>query len=227
MSDSGKKQYFVGQREDEQVLYMSRRHWLPITVQFLRNIMLTLVWIVLVDTALIGFVYMTENAIASEFYTFLVFFSLIMFIPTISTTWVIYYLTLTVITDNRMIKITQKGVFYNYMRELKLRGLQDTSYTFKNWIQSMFNYGELVAHAASGEEGKFKVRYLPKPRAVHYYLNQLSQLLHNMEVKGVDVELPKFNDKQMWIKPREKHEKHEAPTNVETHKVQEHKEHDE
>ena len=194
------KQYFIGQRKDEEVLYMSRRHWIPMYKQFIRNLFLSLIWIILVNTIIIGVFYMYGYELDSHLYTFLGILSALFILPTISTTWTVFYLTLIVITDNRMVKITQRGVFYNYMREIKLRGLQDTSYTFKTWIQSMFNYGTLVAHAASGEEGKFKVSYLPNPRAVHNYLNQLSKILHDMDTTGQKIELPKFDENGVWEK---------------------------
>lgn len=189
---------FVGQREDEHVLYVSRRHWFPMLIMFGRNLFLALIFSVVLSSIIAGVAYIMEYPLNSELYSFLVAISLLILLATFSTTWTIYYLSLMVITDNRLVKIVQKGVFMNYTREVKLAALQDTSFTFANWIQSMLNYGIIVAHAASGEEGKFQVRYLPKPREVHHYLNQLSKILHDASIDRVKPTLPTYEQKAQW-----------------------------
>jgi hypothetical protein len=197
-STTKKKRYFVGQRSDETVLFMSRRHYFPMFLMFGRNLFFAVIWSLIVSGAIISYAYLRGYSISSQLITFVVCISLLMLLATFSTTWTIYYLSLTVITDNRLVKIVQKGVFMNYTREVKLTALQDTSFTFANWIQSMFNYGTLVAHTASGEEGKFQVRFLPNPRAVHHYLNKLNKIIHDSELDHTKPSLPPFQAKEMW-----------------------------
>lgn len=168
---------FVGQATDEKILYFSRRHWIHFVFLMLRNNLLALaagfaisaVWYFILK----GSHDFNEEVVYGLF--FVIIFMIV--ICTSLLTWTIWYLTVTIITNRRLIKAVQRGLFYHYVHEIKLANLQDITYSYTHPIQYIFNYGNLIAQTASGAEGKFSINYLPNPKDLHHYLNKITSLM--------------------------------------------------
>ena len=191
---------FAGQAADEKILYFSKRHWVHFLFLMLRNNTLGLI----AGGAIAAIWYLLlkgsadfEEDVVLGLLTVLV---LLLVICTSLLTWTIWYLTVTIVTNRRLVKVVQKGLFYHYLHEVKLSNLQDITHTYSHPVQYIFNYGSLVAQVASGAEGKFSIKYLPNPKDLHHYINKITGLR-----ESGTAELPPYF-KRSWGKRKKKEE---------------------
>ncbi|MDD4351390.1 MAG: PH domain-containing protein [Candidatus Gracilibacteria bacterium] len=185
---------FEGQAKTERILYCSRRHWMHFVFLFVRNNIVAAFG----SGAMAAACYFLLQNLADfdkQLVTRLlvVFVLLIMFATTLLT-WTIWYLTVTIITSRRLVKSVQKGIFSHYAHDLKLMAIQDVTYKYSHPVQYLFNYGQILVRAASGEEGKFKLNHIPNPRDLHHYLSKVIGLLEK-NPDPTSEELPVFMDK--------------------------------
>ena len=100
-------------------------------------------------------------------------------------TWIFhnYYLSLGVITSERVIDIDQTGIFRREVNEMSMGTLEDASYKQRGALASMFNFGDVVLQTAgeSNVEGQMNgvvFKNVPDPRSV---VNTISQMQQNEE----------------------------------------------
>ena len=106
-----------------------------------------------------------------------------------------WYLTLLVITDRRMIEFVQRGLFSNYALDLKFENIKDSAYSYRNPIHYLFNCGALIVRSAPSAIKRFEIDYIPNPRDVHHYINKLTVLIDEATKKNETPVLPVFKKK--------------------------------
>ncbi len=81
--------------------------------------------------------------------------------------WVDYYLDLWVVTNERVIKFEQDGLFNRTVAELRLLKVQDVSATTRGLLSTFLNFGEVRLETA-GEESEltFTFHQVPGPSVV-------------------------------------------------------------
>ena len=203
------KAKFAGQTSNEKILYFSRRHWVYFTYLMLRNNLLGAIAGGAIAALWYFFLQGTGELTAETMglvQSMLAVLILMLVFCTSLLTWSIWYLTVTVLTQNRLVKIVQKGLFYHYVHDIKLNRLQDLTYTYAHPIQYIFNYGRILAHVASGETGKFEINYIPNPRDLHHYIHKVTSLVENSPNPD-QVEIPSYEDRSFWAKKGAQQEK--------------------
>lgn len=200
---------FSGQTSNERILYFSRRHWVYFTYLMIRNNLLGAVAGLAIASLWYFFLKGTNaldvNTLATVQSLLGILILMIVFCTSLLT-WTIWYLTVTVLTQSRLVKIVQKGLFYHYVHDIKLNRLQDLTYTYAHPIQYIFNYGRILAHVASGETGKFEINYLPNPRDLHHYIHKVTSLVENSP-NPEQVEIPPYEERGFWAKKGTQQEK--------------------
>ena len=100
-------------------------------------------------------------------------------------TWIFhnYYLSLGVITSERVIDIDQTGIFRREVNEMSMGTLEDASYKQRGVLASMFNFGDVILQTAgeSNVEGQMNgvvFKNVPDPRSV---VNTISRMQQNEE----------------------------------------------
>jgi membrane protein YdbS with pleckstrin-like domain len=164
--------HFPGQREDEEVKFILRRHkitLLPILVLSCLLALLPLAGYSLL--ALSGLSFFTYKPF-SELYFLLItiyygFLWIIIFIE-----WLDYYLDVWIITDQRILDIEQKNLFHRVSSELDLKRIQDISSKVEGPIQTFFQYGDIQIQTAS-ENNIINPKQIPHPVTVRREIMEL------------------------------------------------------
>lgn len=93
-----------------------------------------------------------------------------------------YYLDITIVTNDRIIDIEQKGIFGRQISELDLARIQDVNSEVKGIIASIFNYG-LVEVQTAGDEANFEMHDVHDAHNVRQRVIELSALDRKREAR--------------------------------------------
>ncbi|MDO8240538.1 MAG: PH domain-containing protein [Candidatus Moranbacteria bacterium] len=171
----GSNIHFKGQRDDETIISVVRRHWFNILQQlFLVFIMVAFVFGSLTYLPLLFPILNTSSA--HDLFIFLTnSFALVTWIM-FFLIWIDYYFDVWIITTRRIVNIEQKGLFIRTVSELEFDKIQDITTEVKGIIPTFLNFGDVFVQTAA-EKDRFTFRQIPNPYAV-------KDLLMNLEEKG-------------------------------------------
>ncbi|MEX2043451.1 MAG: PH domain-containing protein, partial [Patescibacteria group bacterium] len=156
-------EYFPGQRPDEDILTITRPHWLTLLSAIVVTGILALVPIgFFAATPAAGFEISglgsaIATAVASGYYLALVTYFFIR--------WIDFYLDVAIVTSDRIVDIDQHGLFRRTVDELDCKMIQDVSATKHGILQTLFNFGTVEIQTA-GERRNFTFVGVPNPSRV-------------------------------------------------------------
>ncbi|OIP96147.1 hypothetical protein AUK40_05290 [Candidatus Wirthbacteria bacterium CG2_30_54_11] len=161
-----KKYTFKGQKPGEEVVLLLRRHWItqikPLgfsLVVFLVPIVMWL-WVSLqLDFLSIPGQYVWGAALVWA--AFGIFFVVYNYLD--------WYLDIYLVTNLRIVDVTQDGLFHRTVGESPLDHVQDVIYEIKGIMPTMFNYGNVIIHT-SGPSGDIVFEEVYKPQEVQRLL---------------------------------------------------------
>lgn len=164
----------IKQKPYEKVVYIIRRHWLtyiPTAVLFLL--------LALIPFAVYIIITITEPVLLSEQYPravlLLLFSAYELLIALIFySTFLMYYLDMLIITNDRLVQIQQKTLFSRGVAELDLYKIQDTSSSVVGVVPTIFGYGNLSIQTA-GERSHFDFEAVPHVNTIRRELMQLAE----------------------------------------------------
>ena len=140
---------FEGQRPDEEVLFVFRRHIIAmrkgfylLLIPFALSALPVLIWqdnIELLIVPAIGFGV-----------------GLILF----SYHWMMWYFTVYIVTNQRLRQVTQRGFFGKDVVELRLSKIQNISYNIPGFTGEVFGFGTMVIQTFVGD---LVIRYVEHP----------------------------------------------------------------
>ena len=159
-------QQFPGQRNDEHVIVMLRRHWIIFLSVVLRIAGLTVLPIIVFiffhyaigwQAPTDGFWYVLGVLLTSLYYivVWLGFYH----------SFVDYHLDIWVLTDQRIINIEQKGLFDRIISELNISKVQDVTSETHGHLQTLLDYGNVHIQTAA-EQQRFAFLQIPHPEEV-------------------------------------------------------------
>lgn len=134
------KKYFDDQFDDEEVLYVFRKH--PVVMR--RGLILGMVAIML------GTIPALIKPEFSYFYGGLAagfVLGIIMFFPS----WLAWYYSVFIVTSQRFIQITQKGLFHRSVADLGLNHIQTINYEIKGLQETLLSFGTIVIQTYMGD----------------------------------------------------------------------------
>jgi hypothetical protein len=79
--------------------------------------------------------------------------------------WIFYYLGAQVITDIRIVDITQEGLFSHTVSELHIDKIEDVTSQVNGILGTLFNYGDVYIQTAGTLE-RFEFRNVPNPAEI-------------------------------------------------------------
>ena len=135
-----KKNDFSGQFEDEEVLFLFRKH--PIVMR--KGLVFSMLALLLGTLpALIKpeFSYFYGGLAGGFVLAFLVF------IPS----WIVWYYSMFIVTNYRLIQVSQKGFFSKSVVDLGLKKIQSTSYEIKGIQATLLGFGTIVIQTYMGD----------------------------------------------------------------------------
>ena len=164
---------FPGQKTDEHVYLLTRRHWIVLAKEILVWLIFVVMLLIFDNTILPSFPAFSEppfppiiNLLKSLYTMFLIMGLLII--------WVIYYLNYQVVTNERIVDIDQKNLLYHNTSELHLQSLQDVTVEVKGILPTFFNFGTVYIQTA-GASRNFEFDNIPNPHAVAKLILELHQ----------------------------------------------------
>lgn len=166
---SRSKKYFEDQFDDENVLFVFRKH--PIVMR--KGLILACLG------PLVG---VLPAAIRPEL-GFTAFFGglgaglligLLLFFPS----WIGWYYSVFIVTDQRLIQITQKGLFNRSVVDLGLSKIQSTNYEVKGLQATMLGFGTIVIQTYVGDLVVHEVHHPAK------VIRQLAEILREQGIEA-------------------------------------------
>lgn len=175
------RELFPGQGPDEKIHLFVRRHWICFMPMAL------ICFIIIIIPA---FVYIVAHEFIPQMITgpwkdyiilgisaYILLMSLVFIIS-----WLDYYYDILIITDERMVHISQNGLFNRHISELNLLRVQNVSTKIKGMLPTFYDYGNLTVETAgytgltdeqASHVSDFSMEYVPHP-------NHLSKIILNL-----------------------------------------------
>lgn len=155
---------FPGQQENEQVYLVTRAHPIVLAKQYA-------VWLLFVALllGLDGYIVPTFPVLSRE--PLLPVLNLVRTIYLMGLTasafslWILYYLNFQIITNERIVDMTQKNLLYHTTSELNLNRIQDVTAEVRGFFGTFFDYGTVYVQTA-GEIERFQFDDVPNPHRV-------------------------------------------------------------
>lgn len=158
-----KGRYFPGQRSEEKIFLLLRRHWITY------GIFLGLFFLMAIPLIIVIVIFMNSTIPISPILINLVDLVipayLLVMVGLMLYGFVDYYLDVYIVTNERIIDISQNGFFRREISELHLHQVQDVSATEKGALPTLFHYGDVSIQTAA-EQKNFIFRSIPHPYRV-------------------------------------------------------------
>ena len=167
-----RKKFFPSQNSNEKIILVLRRHWFIFFKTFLMYFLIGLIPIILylVNKSL-GISLFTGEAgraltvlVISTFYLFWWLLAFRQFMD--------YWLDAWIITDQRIVNISQKGLFFRTISQLKLFRIQDVTADVRGLLKTFLHYGDVHIQTA-GAHDRFIFEDIPHPYRVTRKIMQL------------------------------------------------------
>lgn len=145
---SARAQYFEDQFDDEEVLYVFRKH--PIVMRY--GLILGSLGLLAgpLYTLVLTYIHSVNPPTMTFFYmSFLVSIciSAVIFFPA----WMSWYFSVFIVTDQRFIQITQRGFFNRSVVDMGLSQIQMVNYEVKGLQETMLGYGTIMMQTFVGD----------------------------------------------------------------------------
>lgn len=175
IADAKRVKYFPDQFDDEEVLYVFRKH--PIVMRK------GLIWgsfgllVGPLYTLILTYVHTSNPPTMTFFYlSFLVSIALcgLLFFPS----WMSWYYSVFIVTNQRFIQITQKGFFHRSVVDMGLTQIQMVNYEVSGLQETLLGFGTIMMQTFVGD---LVIHYLHKPQHIQ------KRLLEILRQEGVAV----------------------------------------
>jgi hypothetical protein len=170
-----KIKYFPDQFDDEEVLYVFRKH--PVVMRK------GLVWgsfgllVGPLYTLVLTYMHRTDPPSLTFFYLSFVAsigFSAVIFFPD----WMSWYYSVFVVTDQRFMQITQKGFFHHSVVDMSLSQIQMVNYEISGLQETLLGFGTIMMQTFVGD---LVIHYIHHPQHIQ------KRLLEILRTEGVQV----------------------------------------
>ncbi len=145
---SGKVKYFPDQFDDEEVLYVFRKH--PIVMR--KGLIIGSIGLLVgpLYTLILTYVHPNNPPSLTFFYlSFLVSIGIaaLLFFPD----WMSWYYSVFIVTDQRFIQITQKGFFHHSVVDMSLAQIQMVNYEISGLQETLLGFGTIMMQTFVGD----------------------------------------------------------------------------
>lgn len=146
---SGKPhKYFADQFDDEEVLYVFRKH--PIVMR--KGLIIGMVAWLVGPVYTLGLTYLRPNNYPSVTFFFMslilsIVFGILLIVPS----WIGWYFSVFIVTDQRLIQITQKGLFKRSVVDMGLGQIQMVNYDVSGLQETLLGFGTITMQTLVGD----------------------------------------------------------------------------
>jgi len=165
-----KKLNFYGKDPKEEVILLTRLHWLA----YLPDLLLVLLFLLLpILLSIISSVF--NSSISPALYTGLFVLGVLIALNVLVTAILKWFYSVIVITDRRFVVVNLKSGFYHSYSEAQLKNIEDVTHTMTGFWGNIFDIGNLDVDTA-GHEIDFRLKMVPKPRELQDIINDLVEM---------------------------------------------------
>ena len=176
---------FPGQQPNETVYLVIRKHWFYLFSQLMTwSVFLILLFLFdyygpmmmpgLFQDSYLGYLNLFRNL----YFIFLILGLLII--------WVLYYVNVQLITNERIVDISQRSLFHHVVSELYLTKIEDVTGETEGIFETALGFGDVYVQTAGTEE-RFVFSRVPQPEKIEKMILDLSQQLQKMPTPIIPV----------------------------------------
>lgn len=186
---------FPGMHRDEYIAVLLRRHWSVVGWRFLRSLLLlalpAIAFLLFQQTADAPTIDSTAPlgiglTLGASLYVLIVWLLLYH-------DWLDYYLDALIMTNERLVRIEQRGLFHRTISDLPYERVQDVSVDSKGVGATFLRYGTITIQSAA-EQARFTFSAMPNPELVKAEILRLVSL--SQSERAVDVKRSVVADHQ-------------------------------
>lgn len=143
-----KAKYFEDQFDDEEVLYTFRKH--PIVMR--KGLIYSSIAVLIGPLYVLALTFLTPDNLPSMNFFFLSLVAStvlagIVFLPS----WITWHFSVYIVTDQRLIQITQKGLFHRSVVDMSLSQIQMVNYEISGLEQTLLGFGTIMMQTLVGD----------------------------------------------------------------------------
>ena len=140
--------YFEGQFDDEDVLYVFRRH--PLVMR--KGLIISLLSWLIGPIIILGLTYARPDDPPSMVAFFLalilsIIFGSLLLLPA----WVSWYFSMFIVTTQRFVQVVQKGFFHSSFADMQLKQIQQVNYEIAGLQETLLGFGTITLRTYMGE----------------------------------------------------------------------------
>ncbi len=174
----GKAKYFDDQFDDEEVLYVFRKH--PVVMR--KGLIVGSFGLLAGPLYTLILTYGNPNDPPSMIFFYMSFIaslalSALLFFPS----WMAWYFSVFIVTDQRFIQITQRGFFHRSVVDMGLNQIQMVNYEVKGLQETLLGYGTIMMQTFVGD---LLVHYIHHPAKTQ---KRLLEILRNQGVAAASL----------------------------------------
>lgn len=176
------KKYFDDQFDDEDVLFVFRKH--PIVMR--KGLIIGLAaWLIGPIYTLILTYTSPDNLPSMQFFGLSLLLSILLGMLILFPSWIGWYYSVFIVTDQRLIQITQRGLFHRSVVDIGLSKIQSTNYEIKGLQATLLSFGTIVIQTYMGD---LVIHEVHKPVEVIRKINEIlrDQGIVAEELDGVE-----------------------------------------
>jgi len=170
--------YFEGQFDDEEVLYVFRRH--PVVMR--KGLIVSMGSWLIGPVVILILTYIFPNNPPSLTAYFLamfasIFFGSLLIIPW----WISWHFSVFILTSQRFVQITQKGLFHTKFADISLPQIQQVNYEISGLQETLLGFGTIIMQTYIGE---LIIHDVPHPAKIQ---RKIVQILRERGVTPVEL----------------------------------------
>jgi uncharacterized integral membrane protein len=175
---AGSIKSFEGQFDDEDVVFIFRRH--PLIIR--KGLIISMSSWLIGPLAILVLTYVRPNDPPSMVAFFLALIASIIFGSLlILPWWISWYFSVFIVTTQRFVQISQKGLFHTSFSDMSLKQIQQVNYEIAGLQQTLLGFGTIKMQTYIGE---LVIHDVPHPAKIQ---RKLVQVLREHGIKSVEV----------------------------------------
>jgi hypothetical protein len=141
------EKYFEDQFDDEEVIYVFRKH--PIVTR--KGLVIAMLGILLPVLVVGIMTYVRPAAVSMTLFFGSIAAGLLLGVLLYFPSWIAWYYSVFIVTDQRFIQITQKGLFHRSVVDIGLNQIQMVNYEISGLQETLLGYGTIMMQTYLGD----------------------------------------------------------------------------
>ena len=140
--------YFESQFDDEEVLFVFRRH--PVVMR--KGLIISMASWLIGPVVILALTYiMPDNPPSLTAYFLALFASIALGLVLLLPSWISWYFSIFILTSQRFVQITQKGLFHTSFADIHLAQIQQVNYEIAGLQETLLGFGTITMQTYIGE----------------------------------------------------------------------------